>query len=769
MRVAAIVSLLSLVLLSTAALADVSGLMNYQGTLTYGDGVALDTTISMTFSIYTDSTGGTQVWTETQAAVVVSNGLFNVLLGSVNAISDTVFSDPVRWLGVQVGGDPELTPRQRIAVVGYAFQAAEADTADYARNGGGGDDGDWTISGNDIYSALPGNVGIGTATPSTKLDVRGTLNVGVNGAGYDVNFYGLVAGSRLLWDQSKMALRAGQDSDGTHWHPDSIGYHSFATGYNTKASTDWTTAMGVSTTANAFAAAAMGGYSTASGLYSTALGRSTTASGNYSTAMGYNTAANGLYSTAMGRESIAGGYASTAIGQTTDASGGYSTAMGYHTTSSGDYSIAMGRFATVDADNAIVLGKGISSISRLMNSVDNSLVVGFDDTTATLFVGGLNHWVGIGTKAPAAKLDVQGTLNVGIDNTGYDVNFYGANSGGRFLWDEDKMALRAGRDSDGTHWASDSTGSYSLATGYNTKASGPYSTAMGINTAASGDFSTAMGVGTTASGNRSTAMGDGTIASAAYSTAMGDETEASADRATAMGYQTIASGIVSIAMGEGTTASGERSIAMGGYTEASGDFSTAMGLYTTSSGDYSVAAGRYVTAQAADAIVLGHGLTSASRLVNNTSNSLMVGFNDTTATLFVGGASHRVGIGTTSPAYKLEVEGDVHVTQDISKAFTTGTSNLATPIAYAFINSGGAVVNGTPNVSSSWNGASSRYEITISGETYIYSSYVTQVTVSSGSRYTATTNSVSGNLLVYIYDTTGTKTQQAFQFVTYKP
>ena len=120
MRMAAIVIVLSLVLLSTTALAEVPGLMNYQGTLTDGDGVALDTTVSMTFSIYTDSVGGSQVWTETQLAVAVGSGLFNVLLGSVNRIPDTVFKDPERWLGVQVGGDPELTPRQRIASVGYA-------------------------------------------------------------------------------------------------------------------------------------------------------------------------------------------------------------------------------------------------------------------------------------------------------------------------------------------------------------------------------------------------------------------------------------------------------------------------------------------------------------------------------------------------------------------------------------------------------------------------------------------------------------------------
>jgi len=39
----------------------------------------------------------------------------------------------------------------------------------------GGSDGDWTVSGNDMYSAVSGNVGIGSSAPLEKLEVNGNI------------------------------------------------------------------------------------------------------------------------------------------------------------------------------------------------------------------------------------------------------------------------------------------------------------------------------------------------------------------------------------------------------------------------------------------------------------------------------------------------------------------------------------------------------------------------------------------------------------------
>jgi hypothetical protein len=295
--------------------------------------------------------------------------------------------------------------------------------------------------------------------------------------------------------------------------------------------------------------------------------------------------------------------------------------------------------------------------------------------------------VGIGTTNPAAALDIQGELNVGEDDSGYEVNFYGGQSGGRFYWEDWKMALRAGRDSDGTHWNYDSIGFYSFATNVNTKATGYAAVAMGTQTNASGSHSTAMGFETIASEDNAVAMGEYSEASASEAVAMGIHTTASGVASVAMGNGSVASGTSSMAMGLNTLASEYATLATGLYSSANGSYSHAMGCYADANGESStvlgrrssangtcaMALGRFVTADTANCIVLGTGVSNGSRLINGIEQSLVVGFNTTQPTLFVGGGDHRVGIGTTNPGQKLHITDDIIIGGD---ALADGTSEF---------------------------------------------------------------------------------------------
>ncbi len=103
--------------------------MHYQGYLSDSEGAPLDTVLSMTFTIYDDSTGSNVIWTETQPSITIANGLFNVLLGLVTPVTDTVFADSLRWLGIAVSPDPEITPRTKLVTVPYAFRVNTIDGA----------------------------------------------------------------------------------------------------------------------------------------------------------------------------------------------------------------------------------------------------------------------------------------------------------------------------------------------------------------------------------------------------------------------------------------------------------------------------------------------------------------------------------------------------------------------------------------------------------------------------------------------------------------
>ncbi len=206
-------------------------LVNYGGVLQDSAGKPLSGVVSVTFSIYKDSQGGTPLWSETQNLQVDSSGRYSVMLGSTtnSGLPEDLFAfgEP-RWIGLQVQGGAEQ-PRALLVAVPYALKASDAATIgglppsaflratpeETSSTGGSGPPSQITssssshsntgksapplnspcssLSGGGTTNFLPmwtsgchlnnskvfqsgGFVGIGTTTPVATLDVKGAIN-----------------------------------------------------------------------------------------------------------------------------------------------------------------------------------------------------------------------------------------------------------------------------------------------------------------------------------------------------------------------------------------------------------------------------------------------------------------------------------------------------------------------------------------------------------------------------------------------------------------
>lgn len=84
--------------------------------------------VALAFTIYDDpsaSDASNVLWTESQT-VTLDEGYFSAMLGEETALDPAIFDGSVRYLGVKVGADDEMTPRQPITSVPYALAVSWA-------------------------------------------------------------------------------------------------------------------------------------------------------------------------------------------------------------------------------------------------------------------------------------------------------------------------------------------------------------------------------------------------------------------------------------------------------------------------------------------------------------------------------------------------------------------------------------------------------------------------------------------------------------------
>jgi hypothetical protein len=194
-------------------------LVRFGGTVKDLNGNPLTGVVGITFALYSEQTGGTPLWLETQNVTADGTGHYTVLLGSTKSdgLPEDLFTDEqAHWVGVQVTGQAEQ-PRVLLASTPYALKAGDAETIgglppsafmlatpgtnntpnNPAKPGGSTDIGTtavvsgsgtadfvplWTnnsVLGNSVLfqsgSGSTATVGVNTITPAAALDVNGSL------------------------------------------------------------------------------------------------------------------------------------------------------------------------------------------------------------------------------------------------------------------------------------------------------------------------------------------------------------------------------------------------------------------------------------------------------------------------------------------------------------------------------------------------------------------------------------------------------------------
>lgn len=115
---------------ASTAPSTVPRLVRFAGTASDLDGKPLSGALNLTFSLYSEQTGGSPLWQESQNVQADAMGHYSVQLGasSPDGMPAQLFvTGEARWLGILVAGQTEQ-PRVLLLSVPYALKAADAET-----------------------------------------------------------------------------------------------------------------------------------------------------------------------------------------------------------------------------------------------------------------------------------------------------------------------------------------------------------------------------------------------------------------------------------------------------------------------------------------------------------------------------------------------------------------------------------------------------------------------------------------------------------------
>ncbi|MCL5113767.1 MAG: site-specific integrase [Patescibacteria group bacterium] len=149
-----------------------SRILSFRERLTDSLGNPITSRTSLRFSIYNDpkSSGSSLLWGETNTVKPDQNGDFSIELGKNNIIPSNIFlENSILWLGISVGGTPELVPRQKLPNVLYANDAQTLQGLQPITNAGNG------LPERNVVLALDssGNLSIGGEISHTFQSING--------------------------------------------------------------------------------------------------------------------------------------------------------------------------------------------------------------------------------------------------------------------------------------------------------------------------------------------------------------------------------------------------------------------------------------------------------------------------------------------------------------------------------------------------------------------------------------------------------------------